>query len=159
MKKIICSDIDGNIHEVEASKLSYRPSVYGIIIQDDKILLVPQFDGYDFPGGGMKIHETLEEALKREVKEETGLDILQDQIVACEHSFFLLPNVNIPVSSILIFYVCKVVDGEITDAYFDEYEKKYAKKAEWISLNKLGEIKYINSVNSLEIIHKALKLL
>jgi 8-oxo-dGTP pyrophosphatase MutT (NUDIX family) len=72
-KKIICKDIKGNEYAVPVEQLSFRPSVYGIIIQEGKILLSKQWDGYDFPGGGIKLGETIEQALLREVKEETGL--------------------------------------------------------------------------------------
>ncbi len=48
-KKITCRKIDGTTVEVLASELSFRPSVYGVAIQDGKVLLSPQFgDGYDF---------------------------------------------------------------------------------------------------------------
>lgn len=87
-KIISCRDIDGNIFEVPASELKFRPSVYGIIIQDNKVLLSKQWDGYDFPGGGIELGETIEEALKREVWEETGLKVEKGQFVACEESFF-----------------------------------------------------------------------
>lgn len=61
MKTITCIDLDKNTYKVESSTLSWRPSVYGIIIRDDNILLVPQWDGYDLPGGGIELGETIEE--------------------------------------------------------------------------------------------------
>jgi hypothetical protein len=39
MKKVVCHDINGEKEEVEANKLQFRPSVYGILIEDGKVLL------------------------------------------------------------------------------------------------------------------------
>ncbi|MER6443975.1 NUDIX hydrolase [Streptomyces venezuelae] len=51
----------------------------GIVIEDDQILLLDQDTGSDrswsLPGGKVEPGETLEEALKREMLEETGVEI------------------------------------------------------------------------------------
>ena len=51
-----------------------------IIIRDGKVLLFhrqkPGRDYYILPGGGVELEESFEEACIREVKEETGLDVL-----------------------------------------------------------------------------------
>ena len=53
MKKIICHDINKKRYEIDSSQLIYRPSVYGVLIEKGKVLLSKQYDGYDFPGGGV----------------------------------------------------------------------------------------------------------
>ena len=61
-------------------KITTRHAVRAIIIQDNKILMVHTNKGdYKFPGGGIKKAESHEEALRREVIEETGL-MLQVEI-------------------------------------------------------------------------------
>lgn len=56
-----------------------RHRVVGILIKDGKILLMHRVkDGrkfYVFPGGGVESNESLDEGLKREIKEEAGLDV------------------------------------------------------------------------------------
>ncbi len=57
--------------------MSIRSGAKAIIIKDGSILLnrCAHKDGsiyYDLPGGGQKQHEALEDAILREVKEETG---------------------------------------------------------------------------------------
>lgn len=155
-KKVICKDIKGSLSEVSVDELSFRPSVYGVIIDDGKILLSRQWDGYDFPGGKIELGETVEEALIREVKEETGLDVSMGKIVTCETSFFKLPKDGKPVQSILIYYLCKITGGNISTDYLSENEKNYASKAEWVELSKIEEIKFYNSVDSISIIKKNL---
>ena len=61
MKKVVCHDIYDKTYEVDADKLIYRPSVYGLLIEDNKILLLKQHSGYDFTGGGADLNETVQE--------------------------------------------------------------------------------------------------
>ena len=74
-QKIVCHDLYKNKFVVSHKKLAWRPSVYGVLVERNKVLLSKQFSGYDFPGGGVNLTETLDEALKREFFEETGLKI------------------------------------------------------------------------------------
>lgn len=159
MKTVICRDINGNKTEpIPVEKLVFRPSVYGIIIEDGKVLLSPQWDGYDIPGGGVEQGETLEEALLREVKEETGLIVKKDRIIACEQSFFKHHHYeDTYYNSILMYFLCTNPEGEISIEGFDELEKGYAKKAEWIDIDKIAELKFYNPIDNLAVIQKALE--
>ncbi len=154
--KIKCRDIKGKEYLVDSKKVAFRPSVYGILIKQNKILLSRQWDGYDFPGGGIKINETIREALKREFLEETGLRIKPKKLIECQTSFFITPFEEEAVNSILIYFLCAKNSGRISTRNFDKYEKKYAQKAEWIGLSEIENIKFCNSVDSIEIIGKAL---
>lgn len=50
MHTTICHDKDGNIYQVPSSDLEITPSVYAVIIENHKILLIPQHgDGYSLP--------------------------------------------------------------------------------------------------------------
>jgi len=57
-----------------------------IIIRNGKLLLIhrqkPGRDYYTLPGGGVELEESFEQACIREVKEETGLDVLAQQLVS-----------------------------------------------------------------------------
>lgn len=59
------------------SPITWRISVYGICIVENKLLLVNHKDEklYDVPGGGVELDETLEEGLAREGLEEAGWQI------------------------------------------------------------------------------------
>ena len=76
-----------------------RPAVKALIVHKQKILLVHEriiengtpVDIIDFPGGGVKFGENLDQALIREVKEEVGLDIKVHQVLGA-WSFIFNPD-------------------------------------------------------------------
>ena len=62
-----------------------RNRAAAIIIRDKKLLVIqrqkPDRDYYILPGGGVEFEESFEEACIREVKEETGFDVISLQLV------------------------------------------------------------------------------
>ena len=155
-KMVMCYHIDRAPQEVAVEELTFRPSVYGVIIQDGSILLSPQWDGYDFPGGAIDLGETIEEALVREVREETGLTARIGKLLHVQNDFFLHPISLKPFHSILIFYSCKDISGKISTDGFSGYEKDVVKAAEWIPVERAVTLKFINSVDSAALIRLAM---
>ena len=86
----------------------YNVRVTGILIQEDQILLVKQRIAPDrywsLPGGRVKIGESLEDSIVREMQEETGLAVKCNRLLyVCEkldtsppilHISFLLDKVS-----------------------------------------------------------------
>jgi len=68
------NDNNGSENEIpDGAEIFWRPTVYAIILKDDSILMVKPHHGlWALPGGGMESDESVEEAIKREVFEETG---------------------------------------------------------------------------------------
>lgn len=156
LKKLVtCEDIHDNKYQVSSEELTFRPAVYGVIIQDGKILLSKQWEGYDFPGGAIELGEQTSDALIREVKEETGFEVEVGRLLHCDNSFFKLPFKGNFVHSIQIFHLCKIVGGELSTQFLDEQEKRYVGKAEWVALDKFNEVKIYSSVDA----KKVLKLI
>ena len=57
----------------------YRVTIKGLCVRDGKVLLVRESKDisgkWEMPGGGLDFGEDIREGLKREIKEEIGLDI------------------------------------------------------------------------------------
>src|SRR3989338_2841822 len=62
----------------------YRVTVKGLCVRGGKVLLVHDFTGrsdtdpspeWELPGGGLDFGESFEDALRREIKEEMGLEV------------------------------------------------------------------------------------
>jgi len=155
-QQVTCEDIEGKTYQVDTDQLTFRPAVYGVIVKDGKILMSKQWDGYDFPGGGIELGEPTEQALVREVKEETGIDVRMGSILHCERSFFKLPYKGNFVHSIHMYYECEVVGGELSTEFFDEQEKQYADKPEWVNLNEIKSVKIYSSGDVDKVLEKYL---
>ena len=56
----------------------FRIGVNALIFDEGRVLLAHRrdIDWWNLPGGGMELNETVEEAIRREVREETGLEIV-----------------------------------------------------------------------------------
>lgn len=103
-----------------------RPTVRGIIEKDGKLALVykRENDYYGFPGGGINEGETYEEALIREVKEETGLIVIPESISEYGGALRLNKSTRFPEK---VFeqenynYKCEVLDA-VGEQNLDEEE-------------------------------------
>ena len=137
-------DIDGNYHDVNPDEISWRVHVYAIVIEDDMILLSPQHGPgrYYLPGGKVDTGESLEDGLLREVREETGIDVRVVRQLATRDNLFKV-TFREPQDvwhSVMIYYLCEKVSGDISDENLDEHEQDYAGRAEWLELDKLDDI-------------------
>jgi 8-oxo-dGTP diphosphatase len=159
MKKVICRDKDNNKQEIKTEKLQFRPSVYAVIFNKErnKILLSKQWDGYDYPGGGIKKGERISKALKREVYEEVGVRIEDARLITCNDDFYLSKNDNAS-HSILIYYVANKFIGKPTIKNIDKTEIDYISGFEWVNIKEIENIKFYNSVDNMKIVRRALKI-
>jgi 8-oxo-dGTP diphosphatase len=126
-----------------------RVVVSAIIRNERKFLLTKETleDGKEywiFPGGGVKFGESLEEAVKREVKEELGIEIEIEKLLGFKESIHTNHNYH----SVIFFFLAKprgnftINDEKILDArYFSLEETKnlnLVESARWV-LEKLNE--------------------
>lgn len=117
--------IDGSFISVQSDELTQRIAVKSIIIKDEKILIMPQFDGYDFPGGGVEKGETPELATIREIKEETGFDVKPIGIIGAYSTIYVRHGSEKLFHQINLFYLSEIVGGNLTCENFTESENNY----------------------------------
>ena len=147
-KTVICHDRNGKLYKVNANKLFFRPSIYGILIEKNKVLLSKQWGGYDFPGGGADLHETVEQTLKREFWEETGFITKAIKLIYAGTSMFFSIETKEYMNCPMFYFKVKKLSGRLSKENFDEQEKKYADMAEWIDIKKINRIKFYNSLGN-----------
>ncbi len=116
-----------DLHDYDESwRHDLRPTVRGIIEKDGKLALVHkrEYDYYAFPGGGIDEGETYEEALIREVKEETGLIVIPESITEYGGALRLNKSTRFPETVFEqenLNYKCRVLD-EVGEQNLDEEE-------------------------------------
>src|SRR5690606_37613079 len=102
---------------------------------------------YELPGGQIEPFEPLLEALKREVREETGLEIVsitgeEKRVVTsneggftveCLKPFACYQTLRGPVDSLGLYFLCEA-QGNLTR------EGDFAKEAKWINKNDLMKL-------------------
>ena len=119
---------------------------YGLLIENYKILLVKKktgpYDGLlDLPGGTIEYKESPLETLKREFKEEVGINIIDCELFDADsvNVDWYYKNDLIKVHHIGIFYKIIKYDGEIIkDNIIDEVNDD-SMGAEFYDIDKLKE--------------------
>jgi 8-oxo-dGTP diphosphatase len=107
---------DGRVHPS-------RPvvSVGAVVIDGPRVLLVkrgqpPLMNQWSLPGGRVELGERLEAALVREVREETGLDVLAGAVIEVLDRIEYGSDGRIDYHYVIIDYVCRLAGGTLAAA-------------------------------------------
>lgn len=133
----ILQSIHKNIEKHFGNKLRVR--VCGVLIENNEILVVEHknigVNGkfISIPGGGLNFGESIEECLKREFIEETGLEI---EII---EFLFLNEYLDLPLHAIELFYKVKKLGGKLQLGSDPEMAKneQILSKVYFVTLNEL----------------------
>jgi 8-oxo-dGTP diphosphatase len=126
------------LHEAFSKRLRIR--VCGIVVESDKILLVniqsPTRNEpfWTPPGGGLEFGESLKDAVKREIQEETGL------IVEPTDLMYTSEFIKDPYHAVEYYWRCHRLGGNVvlgTDPEFDR-GNQMLKAVEFIDLDQLA---------------------
>lgn len=140
VSKIFLDD-NKNEHVLEdVSKAKFRPGVY-VLVKDfeDRVMLILNGGSgkWEIPGGGLEIGEDINECGIREVKEETGYDILID-----ESPFLIEKDLSYVPSGfehcINFFYTGKLKEEKRGDQSFVEGEEIL--KVKFFSIDELKDL-------------------
>lgn len=111
-----------------------------LIINNDNIILGNENDIFQFPGGHLEENETLEECLKREILEETGIELESDEI---KRPFMKVtfknkdwPEVGKNRKAEIYYYLIQTIkEPNLEKVNYTEHEKNGNFKIEFIPLN------------------------
>jgi 8-oxo-dGTP diphosphatase len=133
-----------------AEKLRVR--VCGICIHDDKLLLIRHahtINNKAFwapPGGGLVYGESMQNCLKREMLEETGLEV--------EIGRFLFVNEYLqePLHAIEFFFEVQLVGGDLKTGSDPESEpdKQLIEEAKWLNMKEIINLPISDKHRSLQ---------
>ncbi|MFC7371474.1 NUDIX hydrolase [Fictibacillus iocasae] len=119
------------------STLRERIAVRGIILINGRILLVQSNRGdYKFPGGGVEEAESHEEALIREIREETGYKhamVISKAGIVIERGHDE-NNEGALFQMTSHYYFCDLVNEEKTFQQLEDYEVELEFTPKWITL-------------------------
>src|SRR5713101_4148194 len=94
--------------DAETSSPIFRIGVFALIFNDEKQILLGlrrDIDWWNLPGGGMESGETVDEALCREVREETELEVKVERLVGV----YSKPQKQ----EVVLTFLCQVIGGTL----------------------------------------------
>lgn len=124
VKTLFCNEIG-----YQTPKIDTRAAIF----KDGKILLVRENNGkWSLPGGWCDVNVSVRENTIKEVKEESGLNVIADRLIAVQDR----AKHNLPVYAYgvcKIFVLCVVIDGQF-EKNIETTESRY------FSMNELPEL-------------------
>ncbi|MCP4416561.1 MAG: NUDIX domain-containing protein [Chloroflexi bacterium] len=136
---VTCRRWSGGETLVPKEKLVHRPSAYGIVRHEDKILMLTTVGNgrYCLPGGGIEPWENIGEALQRELNEETGVQITVGSLIYFQEDFFYYDPANEAIHGFLFYHACTPLTFNLLQG--DEVDDEAAENPQWVKINALQE--------------------
>lgn len=101
---------------------------------------------WTMPGGGVELDETVEEAVVREVREETGYDVRVDRLLGVDSAVFppeqRMIGTDRPLKAVRVVFAATVVGGELAheiDGTTDE--------ARWFEPDEVADLRRVSLVD------------
>lgn len=137
MSIVKCRNNFGEEVSLSKGKFVFRPSVYGIIIKDDSVLLLRNKSNGKLwvPGGGVNLGERILDGLAREITEEAGIEVEIGNLLFFRENFFYYQPLDEAYHAFLFFYLCKPKSAELlADHLVDDFESE---KPRWVPFSTL----------------------
>jgi ADP-ribose pyrophosphatase YjhB (NUDIX family) len=118
-----------------------RVRVCGLLVQDNALLMV-HLDAptrpepfWSVPGGGLNHGEKIEDALRREMLEETGLKVRVGPL------FYVSEFIQNPFHAVELYFICEMKSGMLGVGFDPEFGdgKQIIKDVAFISLDQLSK--------------------
>lgn len=139
----VFTNADNEVIEYDGSEVSWRVSAYGIVISDEKLLIIKNKleKLYDVPGGGIEMGEKVEDTLKREGLEEAGVVLIPETLIYHTIDWFYKTSEKKFYQTLQLFYLAEI-EGEMTTPTEPEIEKVL-----WIPIKDLKKYHFLPQVN------------
>lgn len=137
MTAVECTTLYGHSKKVPRDSLVLRPAAYAIIVSQGRLLLLTlRHSGkYHLPGGRIEAGERVEETLRREVQEETGIGIEVGELARFREVFFYYDPSETAYHGLHFYYLCMPVTQNLVAD--DRVQDDSAEKPRWIDIRDL----------------------
>lgn len=152
---IECVTLFDKKKSVPESAIYFRPAVYGVVVHKKKVLVIKMKSTgkYMFPGGGVE-EDNIKDALRREMREEAGIEIDILHLIHFHENHFYYDPLDLAFNSYLYFYLCLPKTFRLAKPH--EVDDLEAEDPQWISKDSLND----HTIQGPEIgIHKIVKVL
>ena len=131
--------------------MDLRVAAYAVIVDARGMLLAHWHDGpraaWTLPGGGLEAGEDPADAVVREVREETGFDVVVDELLGIHSRVIparqrIAPGAAGPLHTLRIVYRALVVDGELRDEVGGSTDR-----AAWFALDAVEDLHRVQLVD------------
>ena len=131
--------------------MDLRVAAYAVIVDARGMLLAHWHDGpraaWTLPGGGLQAGEDPADAVVREVREETGFDVVVDELLGIHSRVIparqrIAPGAAGPLHTLRIVYRARVVDGELRDEVGGTTDR-----AAWFALDAVEDLHRVQLVD------------
>lgn len=122
--------------EIDGSRINIREAVRGVILNEEKLLMIHTNKGdYKFPGGGVNQNESKLAALIREIEEESGYEVkaVDRQIGQIIERDMDIYEENVIFEMISSYYMCSVTELQ-KEQHLDDYEEEMGFRPVWVNI-------------------------